>query len=164
MCVSPSSRISCCHHSRSRRVASTCSPRTLSHVVSSRSPFIWHRSLRLNRIDRIPVPLKCIFLFWKFYLEITSRLDMLDMEFFLDGWPTKKFLGTHKCEQSAHKNVCCSMGIVYDPRELSWVTISGPGVAQVLRMVFLLFPLITWWRVSIFQLHRKPTMFQVSFN
>lgn len=90
MCVSPSSRISCCHHSRSRRVASTCSPRTLSHVVSSRSPFIWHRSLRLNRIDRIPVPLKCIFLFWKFYLEITSRLDMLDMEFFLDGWPTKK--------------------------------------------------------------------------
>jgi hypothetical protein len=52
----------------------------------------WYPGLRLNRINRVSIPTRCIF-FSKAYLERTSKLNVLGLEQFGMGDRPGSFLG-----------------------------------------------------------------------
>jgi hypothetical protein len=53
-----------------------------------------------------------------------------------DVWPTRKFSRVRMSEDKVHtKYSCWHVEMVYDPRELSGVSIVGPGVDGVLQVV-----------------------------
>jgi hypothetical protein len=71
--------------------------------------------------------------FSKAYLKRTSRLSVLDIEQFQDGWPTRKSSRVCMSEDKVRtKDSCWSMGMVYGPRELPGVSTAGLGVDVVL--------------------------------
>jgi hypothetical protein len=53
----------------------------------------------------------------------------------VDEWSTRKFSRVHMSEDKVRtKDSCWSMGTIYDPRELTEVSIAGPILDGVLQM------------------------------
>jgi hypothetical protein len=46
-----------------------------------------------------------------------------------DGWPTEKFSQVRMSEENVcTKDLCWSVGTIYDPREMSGVSTAGPRI------------------------------------
>jgi hypothetical protein len=70
------------------------------------------------------------------YLERTSRLSVLGLEQFGDGWSIGKFSRVRMSEDKVRiKDSCWSVGMVYDLRGLPGVSTTGPGVDEVLHNI-----------------------------
>jgi hypothetical protein len=70
-------------------------------------------------------------------LERTSRLSVLGLDQFWDGWPTGKSSRVRTSEDKVRtKDLCWSVGMVYDPRGLPGVSTASPGVDGVLHICF----------------------------
>jgi hypothetical protein len=53
-----------------------------------------------------------------------------------DGWPTRKYSHVRMSEDKVRiKDLCWSVGMVYDPRGLPGVSTIGPRVDEALQMV-----------------------------
>jgi hypothetical protein len=92
----------------------------------------WYPDPRLNRINRVSIPKRCIFFFGSL-----SRKNLQVKRVWLgsiwDGWPTEKFSQVCMSEDKARtKDPCWSMGTIYDPRKLPEVSTVRPGVDEVL--------------------------------
>jgi hypothetical protein len=94
----------------------------------------WYPGQRLNRINRVSIPTRCIFFFGSL-----SRKNLQVKHAWLgaiwNGWPTGKFSRVRMSEDKAHTKDSLFCGTLYDPRELPGVSTTGPGVDGVLQVV-----------------------------
>jgi hypothetical protein len=73
-------------------------------------------------------------LFLEAYLERSSKLSVLGLEQFGMGDPIRKFSRMRMSDNKVRtKDLCWSMGTIYDPRELPEVSIVGSGVVRAPR-------------------------------
>jgi hypothetical protein len=62
---------------------------------------------------------------------------VLGSEQFWDGWLTKKFSSVRMSEDKVReKDSCLFVGMIYGPRGLPVVSITSPGVDEVLQLVY----------------------------
>jgi hypothetical protein len=90
----------------------------------------WFLGPRLNRINRVSIPTRCIFFFGSL-----SRNNLEVKRAWLgaiwDGWPTGKFSRVRMSEDKVRtKDSCWSMGTIYDDRELPGVSTVGPRIGR----------------------------------
>jgi hypothetical protein len=90
----------------------------------------WFSGPRLNRINRVSIQTRCIFFFGSL-----SRKKLQAKRAWLgaiwDGWPTEKFSRVRKSEDKVRtKDSCWSVRTIYDPKELSGVSIPGPRIGR----------------------------------
>jgi hypothetical protein len=95
----------------------------------------WYSGPRLNRINRVLKSTRCIFFF-----GILSRKNLQVKRAWLgaiwDGWPTGKFSLVRMSEDKVRiKDLCWSVWIIYDPRELPGVSTTGLVLDGVLQCV-----------------------------
>jgi hypothetical protein len=91
---------------------------------------LWYLVLRLNRINRVFIPTRCIFFFGSL-----SRKNLQVKRAWLgaiwDGWPIGKFYRVRMSEDKVRrKDPCWSVGTIYDPRELSGISTAGPEIGR----------------------------------
>jgi hypothetical protein len=93
----------------------------------------WYPGPRLNRINRVSIPTRCIFSFGSLARK-NLQVKRAWLGTICDGWPIRKFSQVCMSEDEVRtKDSCRSVGTIYDPRELSWVSTAGLGVDGVLH-------------------------------
>jgi hypothetical protein len=90
----------------------------------------WYSGLRFNRINRVSIPIRCIF-----FVGSLSRKNHQVKRAWLgaiwDGWWTGIFSRVHMSENKVHTKVSSwYVETIYDPRELPGVSTASPGVLQ----------------------------------
>jgi hypothetical protein len=90
----------------------------------------WCPHPRLNRINRVSIPTRCIFFFGSL-----SRKNLPVKRAWLgaiwDGWPTRNFSWVRTSEDKVRtKDPCWSVGTIYDPRLLPGVITAGPRIGR----------------------------------
>jgi hypothetical protein len=90
--------------------------------------------LRLNIINRVFIPIRCIFFFGSLsrkHLQVKCAW----LGAIWDGWPTRKFSRVRTSEDKVRtKDSCWSMGTIYDPSELLGVSTTGTGIGRGVTM------------------------------
>jgi hypothetical protein len=117
----------------------------------------WYSGQRFNRINNVIIPTRCIFFFGSL-----SRKNLQVKRAWLgaiwDGWPTGKFSRVRMSEDKVRiKDLCWSVGTIYDPRELPGVSTAGSGriwgwVNHGKIVVYCVFILL-WFLLFYFLLH-----------
>jgi hypothetical protein len=108
---------------------SGCDADHVGRVISW--PLRWcFPSPRLNRINRVSIPTRCIF-FFRSLSRKNFHVKRAWLGSIWDGWPTGKFSQVRMSEDKVCiKDSCWSVGTIYDPRELPWVSTAGPGIGR----------------------------------
>jgi hypothetical protein len=90
----------------------------------------WYPGLRLNRINRVYIQIRCIFFFGS--LSRTNlQVKRACLGAIWDGWPTRKFSRVRMSEDKVcTKDLCWSVETIYDPRELPRVSTAGPEIGR----------------------------------
>jgi hypothetical protein len=90
----------------------------------------WYSSPRLNRINRVSIPIRCIFFFGSLSRK-NLQVKCAWLGAIWDGWPTGKFSRVRMSEDEVcTKDPCWSVGTIYDHIELPWVSIASPGIGR----------------------------------
>jgi hypothetical protein len=85
---------------------------------------------RLNRINRVIISTRCIFFFGSLSQK-NLQVKRAWLGAIWDGWPTGKFSRVRMSEDKVRtKDLCWSVGTIYDPRELPGVSTAGPGIGR----------------------------------
>jgi hypothetical protein len=85
---------------------------------------------RLNRINRVSIPTKCIFFFGSLSRK-NLQVKCAWLGAIWDGWPTGKFSRVRMSDDKVcTKDPCWSVGTIYDPRELPGVNTTDPGIGR----------------------------------
>jgi hypothetical protein len=81
----------------------------------------WYPGPRLNRINRVSIPIRCIFFFGNLSRK-NLQVKCAWLGAIWDGWPTRKFSRLCMSEDKVRtKDSCWSTGTIYNPRELPGV-------------------------------------------
>jgi hypothetical protein len=96
----------------------------------------WYLGPRLNRINRVSIQTRCIFFFGSLpQKNLQTKRAWLGAIW--DGWPNGKFSRVRMSEDKVHtKDLCWSVGMIYDPRELSGVSTADPEIGQGVTVCF----------------------------
>jgi hypothetical protein len=85
---------------------------------------------RLNRINNVIIPTRCIFFFGSLSQK-NLQVKRAWLGAIWDGWPTGKFSRVRMSEDKVRtKDSCWFVGTIYDPRELPGVSTAGPGIGR----------------------------------
>jgi hypothetical protein len=85
---------------------------------------------RLNRINRVSIPTKCIFFFGSLSRK-NLQVKCAWLGAIWDGWPTGKFSRVRMSDDKVcTKDPCWSVGTIYDPRELPGVNTTDRGIGR----------------------------------
>jgi hypothetical protein len=91
----------------------------------------WYPGPRLNRINRVLISTRCIFFFGSLSRK-NLQVERAWLGEIWDGWPTGKFSRMCMSEDKVCiKDLCWSVGTIYDPRELPGVSTTSSGVEEV---------------------------------
>jgi hypothetical protein len=90
----------------------------------------WYPGPRLNRINRVSIPIRCIFFFGRLSGK-KFQVKRVWLGAIWDRWPTGNFYRVRMNEDKARtKDSCWSLGIIYNPRELTGVSTASLGIRR----------------------------------
>jgi hypothetical protein len=88
----------------------------------------WYPGPRLNRINRVLISIRCIFFFGRLSRK-NFQVKRAWLGTIWDGWPTGKFSRVRISEDKVYtKDLCWSVGTIYDSRELPGVSTASTGI------------------------------------